>query len=438
MDGSDNAIPLHEHLDIQGSKLTELCTQCGKCVEVCPVIHESSPTLRQAAPTQVISDVIDVLHGKLASDYATNWAEICTGSGECISHCPERINPRLMLSIALNKVRADKTKRGENPLSVFYRRMAQIIKLAAGMQMTPEEYKRITGMAGNPESAEFVFYLGCNVIRTPVIVFTVMDILDELGIEYAMIGGAANCCGIIHLKFHGDAKAAGRMNGNTVDRLAALQPKKVLHWCPTCVLQFGETVNGYKPYPFEFQHFSDYLFSRLDSIKPRLKPVRRRVALHQHDGGLSIGSSVESILAAIPGLELVEFEEHKHWAYTCGPGALNNVETMRRDAHKQSVKSAVSAGADTLATLYHTCHRDLCVFEGQFPIKVHNWTEIVAESLGLRTRADHYKSMKLHHEISAAIDDATDFIEKNNLDVEALKAALPELMAGKDEGLSLW
>ena len=162
------------------------------------------------------------------------------------------------------------------------------------------------------------------------------------------------------------------------------------------------------------------------------------MALHRHEGGLSIGRSVETILAAIPELRLVEFEEHKHWAYTCGPGALNNVESMRRDAHQQSVKSAVAAGADTLATLYHTCHRDLCVFEGQFPIKVHNWTEILAESLGLPAHEDRYKSIKLRHEISAAIDDASEFIEANQLDVEALKAALPELMAGKDEGLSLW
>ena len=431
-------IPLETHLDAQAERLTNLCTQCGKCVEVCPVVHEGSPLLAEAEPARVIGDVVDLLRGGAASDYASTWAEMCTGSGECITHCPESINPRLMLSIALNRVRVAQSARGENPVGDFYGRMSQIIKLAAGMQMSPERYKHITGRVRDNRHVDIVFYLGCNVLRTPVIVFTAMDILDRLGVDYAMLGGASNCCGIVHLKFHGDAEGAGKIGGNTIDKLAAFEPEKVLHWCPSCVLQFGETVEGFKPQPFEFQHFARFLLSRLDDFKGSYQPVPRRVALHRHDGGLGIDRSVETILTAIPELELLAFDEHEHWAYSCGPGALNNVEDMRRAAHQQTVRSAVNAGADTLATLYHTCHRDLCVFEGQFPIKVHNWTEIVAEALGLPAQEDRYKRIKLHAEISAAIEDSREFIEANKLDLKSLEAILPHLMAGKDEGLSLW
>lgn len=433
-----DVIPLETHLDAQAEKLTDLCTRCGKCVEVCPVVHEASPMLAAAAPTEVIGDVVRLLQGGSASDLASTWAEMCTGSGECITHCPESINPRLMLSIALNRIRLAQSARGENQVGDFYGRMSQIIKLAVGMQMSPERYQRITGRVGNNEQADIVFYLGCNVLRTPVIVFTAMDILDRLGVDYAMLGGASNCCGIVHLKFHGDAKGAGKIGGNTIDKLAAYEPEKVLHWCPSCVLQFGETVEGFKPQPFEFQHLAHYLLTRLDDFRKSFRPIDRRVALHRHDGGLGIDRSVETILSAVPGLELLDFDEQEHWAYTCGPGALNNVEDMRRTAHQQTVRSAVNAGADTLATLYHTCHRDLCVFEGQFPIKVHNWTEIVAESLGLPAQEDRYKRIKLHAEISAAIEDSREFIEANGLDATSLEAMLPQLMAGKDEGLSLW
>ena len=433
-----DVIPLETYLDDQAEKLTDLCTQCGKCVEVCPSIREGSPMLAEAEPTIVIGDVVDLLKGGPASDRAATWAETCTGSGECISHCPESINPRLMLSIALNRVRAGKTERGENPMGDFYGRMSQIIKFAVGMQMSPVQYRRITGRAGNAEQADVVFYLGCNVLRTPVIVFTAMDILDRLDVDYAVLGGTSNCCGIIHFKFHGDARAAGKIGGNTIDKLAAYDPEKVLHWCPSCVLQFGETVEGFKPYPFEFQHFAHFLLSRLDDYKSSFRPVARRVALHRHDGGLGIDRSVETILAAIPGLELLDFDEHEHWAYTCGPGGLNNVVDMRRAAHEQTVRSATDAGADTLVTLYHTCHRDLCVFENKFPIGVHNWTEIVGEALGLPAHEDRYKRIKLRTEISAAIEDSREFIEANGLDATSLEAMLPDLMAGKDAGLSLW
>ncbi|MDE0174869.1 MAG: heterodisulfide reductase-related iron-sulfur binding cluster [Defluviicoccus sp.] len=433
-----DTIPLEEYLDDQAEKLTDLCTQCGKCVEVCPVIREGSPMLAAAEPTRVIGDVLDVLRGEPPTDYAAAWAEICTGSGECIAHCPESINPRLMLSIALNRVRAHKLARGENPMGDFYGRMSQIIKFAVGMQMSPEQYRRITGREGNAEQADIVFYLGCNVLRTPVIVFTAMDILDHLGVRYAVLGGASNCCGVIHLKFHGDAEGAGKVNGNTVDKIASFDPETVLHWCPTCVVQFGETVEGFKPRPFEFQHFAHFLLDRLDEFKESFGTVDRRVALHRHDGGLGIDRSVETVLAAIPGLELVEFEEHEHWAYTCGPGALNNVVEMRRAAHEQSVRSALEAGADTLATLYHSCHRDLCVFEDRFPSGVHNWTEIIGEALGLPAHEDRYKRIKLHKEIAAAIEDSREFIEANELDAASLETMLTELTPGKEQGLSLW
>ena len=62
----------------------------------------------------------------------------------------------------------------------------------------------------------------------------------------------------------------------------------------------------------------------------------------------------------------------------------------------------------------------------------------MSESLSLPEHPDLYKSMKLQDEVAVAIDDASEFIKMNNLDVEALKSALPEMMLGKDEGISLW
>lgn len=438
MNDQPGHISLEAHLEAQAQHLTDRCTLCGKCAEVCPVVKEGSPLLQDAGPVDTIAGIVDILKGGEASELAQTWAETCTGSGECITHCPESINPRLMISIALTRIRAEKTARGDNPTGTYYRRMSQMVKLAAGMQMTPEKYQRITGRKGNPEHADLVFYLGCNVIRTPVIVFSAMDILDEIGADYAMLGGASNCCGIIHLKFHGDVDGADALGGSTIDKMASFQPNKVLHWCPSCVLEFGETTDGFKSYPFDFQHFSHYLVERLDTFREKLRPVPQRVALHRHDGGLGIDKSVETLLRAIPQLELVPLDEHEHWAYTCGPGSLNNVQEMREQAHRDTMRSAVDAKADVLATLYHTCHRDLCVFEGQYPIQVRNWTGILATALGLPEHEDRYKKIKLHSEISAVLEDCREFIEANNLDMSSLREMLPPLMEGKDEGLSLW
>jgi Fe-S oxidoreductase len=317
--------------------------------------------------------------------------------------------------------------------------MSQLINLAVGMQMSPPQYRRLIGKEGNREQAEVVFYLGCNVLRTPVIVFSAMDILDELGVDYAMLGGVANCCGIIHLKFHGDAESAEIITGRTLDRLAAFNPRTVLHWCPSCVLHFGESVEGFRPYPFEFEHLARYLAGRLEDLRARfVAPIPRRLALHRHDGGLGISESVERILRAIPSVEIVSNDERPHWAYTCGPGALSNLERVRQEAHQRTMESAVSAGADVLVTLYHTCHRDLCAFEGTFPLQVKNWTSVVAVALGLPEHEDRYKRIKLHNEINAILEDAREFMAAHGLDMSAVRELLPGLLAGKERGTAVF
>ncbi len=438
MNDMSQHLTLEAHLNAQAEQLTEACTTCGKCVEVCPVVAGITGSLEAADPKEVVGGVVRYLQTGEQSDISTIWTERCTGSGECIPACPENINPRLMLSIALSRIRAEKTARGENPMGTYYRRMAQIIKLAVGMQMTPAEYHRVTGRTGNPETAEVVFYLGCNVLRTPVIVFSLMDILDAVGADYAMLGGTANCCGIIHLKFQGDVTASDSISRRTVDKLADFQPEKVLHWCPSCDLEFGETVNGFKEYPFDFEHISHFLANRLDSFRDRLRPVPLKVALHRHDGGLGIDRAVETLLRAIPGLELIDIEEDTHFAYTCGPGGLNNIEELREQSHRNTMAGAATRGADVIASLYHTCHRDLCGLEGQYPVEVKNWTAILARALGLPEHEDRYKTMKLHTEISAVLEDAREFMDMHKLDTSSVMQLLPDLMEGRERGVSVW
>lgn len=430
---------LEAHFEAQARDLTDRCTRCGKCVEVCPIVGSTHSPVPQGRPVEVVTGVVEFLRGGPLTGPSRAWTEACMGSGECIPACPERINPRLMLAIAVSRLRAETTREGANPFGNYFKRMSQIIKLATGMQMSPAAYRRLTGQDTRKARADVVMYLGCNVLRTPVIAFSLLDILDRLDVDYAVVGGVANCCGMIHLRLHGDVETGGIIAGGTLQKLAALEPTKVLHWCPTCVMQFGETSAGWRPPAFAFEHVAAYLVARLDELRTRfVTPVRRRVALHRHDGGLGIYEHVETLLRAVPGVEIVPIEEHHHLAYSCGPGALANVPAAREESHRQTFRSAVAAGADTLLTLYHTCHRDLCVFEGQYPVEVRNWTGLLAEALGLPVHEDRYKRYKLHDDINMVLDDAQEFLAAHKIDVSGLREVLPGLLAGKERGLSVW
>ena len=62
----------------------------------------------------------------------------------------------------------------------------------------------------NPKPSEFVLYLGCNVLRTVNLAESVVEILRHLGVDFTAVGGAANCCGIVHEQ--NEAGEAGGMN----------------------------------------------------------------------------------------------------------------------------------------------------------------------------------------------------------------------------------
>jgi Fe-S oxidoreductase len=67
----------------------------------------------------------------------------------------------------------------------------------------------------------------------------VLEVLDALGVSYEVIGGTAACCGIQQFK-RGDAKTAGRVSYNTIERLSRPGASRVISWCPSCQIQIAE------------------------------------------------------------------------------------------------------------------------------------------------------------------------------------------------------
>jgi heterodisulfide reductase subunit D len=422
-----NGKTLWSYLEAEADDLTTKCTRCGRCVEVCPVVPHT--TAREADAKAVVGSVVEFLKGGALTEAATAWTERCTGSGECIPACPEHINPRKMLSIAVSRLRGSRTRSGVNPHADYYKRMSQTIHLLTALQMEPERYRGLVGHGpGAADEAEVVFYLGCNVLRTPHIVFTVLDILDLLEVDYAVLGGVSNCCGIIHLKFKGDVEGADSVTSHTLTKLAAFRPKTVLHWCPSCVLHLGETTEGFRHVEFAWSHVTRFLVDRLDVLRRHMRPVVRRAAFHKHDGGLDVASDVRKLLEAIPGLELVEIEDRASWSYTCGPLGLNLAPSMQSQVHRELLEAARAAGVEALVDLYHSCHRDLCGFEGEYPFRILNWTSLLAEALGLEPHDDVFKRYRLMKDVKAVLEDAREFIEVNKLDPRVVEEILPSLI----------
>ena len=416
---------LQAYIGEETREILDKCTTCGKCVEICPMLPYGD--LQAADPTHVVGGVLDILRGGQGHNEARRWAQVCTASGSCIPACPEGINPRKMLNLAKHTLKS-RERVPQAAGDTYFKRMAQSIRLLAGTQMMPEQYRRLTGLAPEVKSrAEVIFYLGCNVLRTPHIIFNVMDILEAMGLEYEVLGGVNHCCGIVHFRTQGDLDGGDRIEGHTLRRLAEFQPQTVLTWCPSCQLHLGETTAGATELPYTLEHITQFLADRVDELRPRfVKSIRKRVAIHEHNGIAGINQNMRKLLQSIPGLELVEIEQLAEPGYTCGGGSLGLVPLAQQDVHQHLLESAKAAGVELLVLVYHGCHRVLCDAQGRYPFEVKNFTSVVAEALGLEPHEDLFQRYKLQQDVSKIIADAEPFIRAHGMDPRAVAGALTD------------
>lgn len=420
------------------------CTRCGKCVDVCPSLRPAG--IVDAAPQDLVIGVIDLLRLGDGPEASRKWASSCMLSGECIKACDDGVNPRFLLAMArlamakADQPLADRRRRGiEN-----FRQLGRDVSVLSHLQLTKETLDRLgEGAASAPASdaeypePDFVFYTGCNVLKTPHIALLALDIMDALGVTYRVMGGPTHCCGIVHMRA-GDPEVSGRMATSTLDKLARSKSGQVLSWCPSCYVQFTETTlpaverqRGSRP--FEMTPFMRFLNSRLDALRPLLRHrVEMRVALHKHPGGTGVVEAVEAILRAIPGIELVDLRQPAVGLQSVN---LSILPAYKRELQRQELEAAAAADVDVLVAVYHSDHRELCAHERDWPFRIANVLEIVGRSMGLH-QDDHYKRLKIMQDAEAIVTDCRDLIEQYHLDVYMVKEVVAKTLLG-DQPLPL-
>jgi len=412
--------------------MIDACTRCGKCVEACPIIGAAG--MADASPQAVIGGVIDILRTGDGPEASHRWASSCVLSGECIKACDYGVNPRFLLAMArTTRTRAkdeavDMRRRGVES----FRSLGRDVTVLSRMQLDAETLDRLGQNArrtGDDDTApDFVFYTGCNVLKTPHIALLALDIMDALGVTYRVMGGPTHCCGVLQFRA-GDTETFGRFAGATLDKLA--QGKTgVLSWCPSCHVQFTEITlpaiekaRGTKP--FEMTPFMRFLDARLDRLRPLLRRrVGLRIALHRHPGIAGAMEAAERILRAVPGVELVDLAVP---AVGLMSNALRVLPAYKRELQLRELEAARDAGVDALVAVYHADHREFCAHERDWPFRIVNVLEIVGESMGI-AHADHFKRLKIMQDADAIIEDCRDLLAQHGLDAATARQVVAEAM----------
>jgi Fe-S oxidoreductase len=418
--------------------MLDACTRCGKCVEVCPMAKPAG--VGDATPESVIAGVLDIVRTGEGPAASKAWAKGCALTGDCIAACGDGVNPRFLLAmarVALAKQSRELRDRRKQGIENF-RLIADGVNVLARMQLDDDELARLgqqvnerleNGSTAKPgERPDFVFYTGCNVLKTPHMALIALDMMDALGVTYRVMGGPTHCCGVIQLRA-GDTDVSGRVATSSLDKLAEGKTG-VISWCASCHVQFTETtiptvekVRGSRP--FEMTPFMLFLKTRFEDLRPMLKnSVPMRIALHKHPGVKGVVEAGTELLRMVPGIEIVDLHQP---AVGLMSNALNALPDYKRGLQLAELEAAEAAGVDALVAFYHVDHRELCAHERDRPFRIINILDIVGASMGLH-HDDHFKRLKIMQDADAIVADCKDMIDAYRIDPAMARSVVVKAM----------
>src|SRR3954470_15309681 len=424
MDYSDIA-DLSDTFRARGAAIADACTRCGDCFRACPMTGPAG--IGEADPSATAGAIVDLITGGDGDEAAIRWGEACSGSGYCIPACTHGINPRFMVQLARGYARLNS---GNGPLAKRwggpFRTMSRGVRVLSRLQIPPETLARFApSQVKRTSPPDVVFYTGCNVLKTPHIALLCLDILDLLQVDYEVMGGVGQCCGVYQYR-GGDFVANNKVAYATIDGLASAGAKTVLSWCPSCQISIGEvSLPNYEAQfgekPFDLNPFLVFLADRADDLARLMqRRVEKRIALHERPVFPGVVDAVKKLLSIIPGAELVDIDVPRIGTQA---NSLAQLPEFKRALVQRELAAVADAGVTTLATIYHACHREICdVGEGR-SFEVVNFMELLGEGLGLDSE-DLYKRLKLIRDIDEIIVETAPFIEANRLDLDTVRNAL--------------
>ena len=421
-------------LKSQTDHILDACTRCGKCAEACPMTEPAGVDTSDSPA--LVGGILDLLRGGDGTPGAERWATVCSNSGKCISACDYGVNPRLMVNLARIAVKA---KQGEAAVrkagNTYFNNMSRGTRVISRLQLTPEVLARLNPPlkpAGDYEGTpDIVFYTGCNVVKTPHIALLVLDVLDALHVSYDVMGGNSTCCGIQQFK-QGDAKTAGRVGYNTIERLSRPGASRVVAWCPSCQIQLGEVAlpayaESHGSAPFDIAPIAEFFAEHLEDLRALfVHPVRKKVALQERSALPRVMAAVKSVLRAIPELEVIELDVP---IMSTQSVHLSVLPKFKKELQQREFSAALEAGVTTFASIFHGCHRDLVHYQNDVSFELLNFMELIGEAMGIHI-PDVYKRLALMGDVDAVLADTAGAIAAYGMDIDMVRDVVAADMFG--------
>ena len=377
------------------------CTECGRCQDACPAnatgkplnpkafimgirdmsveaehgidLIPNSPIVREAYGLENTRPLATALAAPIVDDaipYDAVWD--CVTCGACVEACPVLIeHVDKIVGLRRNLVLED--SRFPTELTAAFTNMERAGNPWGQPNATRTDWTKglpfavptVAELAAEDRLGEIevLYWVGCAAAfdeRNRRVARAFATCLDAAGIRFAILGQEESCTGDPARRMGNDyvwqMLAAG--NVATLDRYRL---KSIVTACPHCFNTIGNEY-GQLGGHYEVVHHSVYLQRLLADGRLRTidadatgETAPRSVTFHDSCYMARYNDVVaqpREVLAAVPGLELVEMDKNGKNAFCCGAGGgrMWMEETRGTRINAERTRQALETGAGTVAT----------------------------------------------------------------------------------------
>jgi len=403
------------------------CLICGACLEQCPVFPSRQFT--DADSIALTEGILQVLEGGDITDevYHTLWS--CMACAQCRQWCPVDISPSTMFSLA----RREMTRRGR-PLPDLLDQWSpdsryNFHRVISAMQIKPSDRRWLSRAPDNPQPADVVVFLGCIMRAMPGIAFTLVDILERMGIDFTMLGGDL-CCGSAY-GLVGNPQKGETAAAEAWANILAFQPRTIVFECGSCYGRFSQRPPAPPDFPVQCQPYTEFLLDNLDKINFTTsidKVVTYHDACDRRRSGIGDYATPRRLLQAIPGIKLVEMAHNRDDALCCGGLANSTFPEVTRGVRMARLEEARTAGADLIVTGCRSCYTALAGLDDGYPQVTHDIL-LIGEAMGI-SHPETFRQLLHCPDLDRALDESRDNITAHNLDPDQVTKWLGRYLSG--------
>ena len=354
----------------------DACTQCGECLNACPVQEVTgNPSISPPEKIRMFKEFIRATEGLRARlfgqgeldrrllDEFTRAVYECTTCGACGQRCTVGIvTQRLWPTL-----RKEMVRRGLGPLG------AQA-DLPKAIGRTGNPYDKPPGERFSlwfpehvrvAEKADIAYYAGCTgAYEAQPMVKGDVIVLGAIGEAFTMLPPEEEVCCGFPLFITGQHDQLDDLTKRLVSAYKAKGVKTLLCSCPCCVNMMARDWPSFygKELPFRIRHITQFVTDALGNGKLSFEGgLGERLIYHDPcylSRGVGIIEEPRAILRSIPGVELLEFDLHGLDSRCCGAGGAarkvfhDNAVAMGR----LTIDEAVEKKADRLVISCPACH----------------------------------------------------------------------------------